>query len=115
MSAMKRGVRKEIWHGWGWTPAKRKEYELRKNDLVEAVREQLAAFNIFVANMGKGPRILERLEAAIMNYLYRSAPPFCDIPDKGMMLAPKWVTESPIMVSMSCAAKLYGIPQQLEI
>ncbi len=115
MSAMEHGIRKEIWHGWGWTPEKRKEYERRESELVEAARKQLAAFRIFVADVGKEPRILERLEATIMNTLYKDALPFCDIPDRGMMLAPRWESESPITVFMRCAAKLYGIPQQLEI
>lgn len=115
MSAMNYGVRKEIWHGWGWTPAKRKEYERKKSELVEAARKQLAAFNIFVADVGNGPRVLERLEATIMLTLYKDVPPFCDIPDKGMMLAPRWGMESPITVFMCSAVKLYGIPQQLKI
>ena len=115
MSAMKHGVRKEIWHGWGWTPEKHKEYERRESELVNAAIKQLAAFRIFVADVGKEPRILERLEAAIMNTLYKDASPFCDIPDKGMMLAPRWELENPITVFMRCAVKLYGIPQQLEI
>jgi hypothetical protein len=33
MTAMTRGVRKEIWHGWGWTPEKRKDWEERKGEL----------------------------------------------------------------------------------
>ncbi len=115
MSVMKLGVRKEIWHGWGWTPEKRKDYERRENELAEAARKQLAAFRIFVANVGKMPRILERLEATIINTLYKDAPPFCDIPDRGMMLAPRWKSEIPITVFMHCAVKLHGIPQQLEI
>ena len=115
MSDIKHGVRKEIWHGWGWTPEKRKEYERRKSQLVEAARKQLAAFRIFVADVGKEPRILERFEATIMNTLYKDPSPFCDIPDKGMMLAPRWESESPITVSMRCIMKLYGIPQHLEI
>ncbi|WP_155395344.1 hypothetical protein [Methanosarcina mazei] len=30
ISAVKYRVRKEIWHGWGWTPEKLNEYERRK-------------------------------------------------------------------------------------
>ncbi|MGB9927424.1 MAG: hypothetical protein ACPK85_03335 [Methanosarcina sp.] len=112
---MKHGVRKEIWHGWGWTPEKRKEYERRKSELMEAARKQLAAFHIFVEDVGTEPRILERLETTIMNTLYKSAPPFCDIPDRGMMLAPQWKSESPITAFMRCSVELYGIPEQLEI
>jgi hypothetical protein len=67
MAAMNRGVREEIWHGWRWTLEKRKDYEERKDALVAAARHQLAAFRVFTADVGTGPRMLERLEAAIMN------------------------------------------------
>ncbi len=115
MSVMKHGVRKEIWHGWGWTPEKRKEYERRKSELAEAARKQLTAFRIFVADVGTEPRILERIEATIMNTLYENTPPFCDIPDRGMQLSPRWKSERPITAFMRCAVELYGIPKQLEI
>lgn len=115
MDAMQHGVRKEIWHGWGWTPDKRKEYERRKSNLLEAVRKQLAAFSIFVADVGTEPRILERIEAAIMYTLYENVHPFCDIPDRGMQLSPRWKKESQITAFMHSSVELYGVPKQLEI
>jgi hypothetical protein len=115
ITAMRRGIRKEIWHGWGWTPEKRKEYERRRLMIGDAARKQLAGLRIFVAKVGKQSRILERLEASIMNRLYQEPPPFCNIPDKGMMLAPRWESERVIVVKNDCAAILYGIPQCLEI
>jgi len=115
MDAMKHGIRKEIWHGWRWTPDKRKEYECRKSELLEAARKQLAAFSIFVADVGTEPRILERIEATIMHTLYENAHPFCDIPDRGMQLSPRWKMESPITAFIHSSVELYGIPKQLEI
>ena len=115
MAAMKRGLRKEIWHGWGWTPEKRKEFEHRNTELVAGARKQLAAFRTFVADVGSAPRILERIEAAIMNALYQESPPFCEIPDKGMMLAPRWESETPMTVHFRGSAKLFGLPQKLDI
>lgn len=115
MSAMQQGIRKEIWHGWGWTPEKHNEYERRKSELLEAARKQLAAFSIFVADVGTEPRILERIEAKIMYTLYENIHPFCDIPDKGMQLSPRWKRESSITAFMHCAVELYGIPKKLEI
>ena len=113
--AMKEGIRKEIWHGWGWTPEKRTEYENRKLTIVEAARKQLAGFRIFVANVGVQPRLLERLEASIMDKLYQEPSPFCEIPDKGMMLAPRLEAEEIIVVKNECSATLYGLPKHLEI
>lgn len=115
MAAMSRGIRDEIWHGWGWTPEKRRDYEQRKCDLVAAARRQLASFRVFVADVGTAPRILERIEAAIMNTLYRQPSPCCDIPDRGMMLAPRWNSEEPIMVQMKSDVNFFGLPLEIEI
>lgn len=112
---MQKGVRREIWHGWGWTPAKREEFEARKSSIMTAVQKQLLGFHIFVADIGNEPRLLERLEAAIMYCLYKQPSPLCDIPDKGMRLAPRWSTETPITVTNECDLLLYGLPQQFEI
>lgn len=115
MTAMNRGVRKEIWHGWGWTPEKRNSYEERKTELEAAARHQLATFRVFVADVDTAPRILERLEAAIINALYGESPPYCEIPDKGMMLAPRWDSEEPITVWFRSQVNLFGLPIELEI
>ncbi len=88
IDAMQQGVRREIWHGWGWSLAKRVKFEERKLVIHEAVNRQLAGFRIFVTDVGAQPRVLERLEASIMGNLYKQPAPFCNIPDKGMMLAP---------------------------
>jgi hypothetical protein len=115
IDAAQQGVRKEIWHGWGYARKHREELEERKPIIVDAVRKQLAGFRIFVAPVGTQPRILERLEAAIMNRLHQEQPPFCDIPDKGMMLAPRRKSEAVIVVKNQCAVTLYGLPKLLEI
>jgi hypothetical protein len=115
IDAMQQGVRKEIWHGWGWSTEKREEFEKQKSIIHKAVHKQLMGFRIFVTNVGTKPRILERIEASTMNTLYQQPSPFCDIPDRGMMLAPRWNTESPILVKNKCAVMLYGLPPFLDI
>lgn len=112
---MRQGVRREIWHGWGWSPEKRAEYEERRTIILGAVQEQLAGFRIFIADVGTEPRFLERLEASVMNSLYQQPPPLCDIPDRGMMLSPRWKSENPIVVKNACAVKLHGLPDCLQI
>jgi len=37
-----------------------------------------------LADVGTEPRILERIEGAIVYTLYENTPPFCDIPDRGI-------------------------------
>jgi len=113
--AMQQGVRKEVWHGWSWTSEKRAEFEKQKSMIHIAVSRQLAGFRIFVADVGTQPRILERLEAVIMGNLYKQPAPFCNIPDKGMMLAPRWNSENPIIIKNRCTVMLYGLPLTFEI
>lgn len=115
IAAAQKGIRKEIWHGWGWNPEKRRQFEERKENIIEAVHNQLGAFRIFVANVPTSPRILQRLEASIMNILYCQPPPICDIPDKGMWLAPRWQDENPMLVVNNCKVPLHGVPQHFDI
>src|SRR5690554_394156 len=115
IDAMKQGIRNEVWHGWGWSPDKRLEFERKKNEIIDAVQKQLTGFRIFITDIGTNPRILERLEAAIMNILYEQQSPVCDIPDRGMMLVPRWESETPIVVKNSCDYKLFGLPKKFEI
>ncbi len=117
--AMKAGFRKEVWHGFWMTkkrPRKKQvDYKNRQLQIQEAVRKQLVGFRIFAADIGTKPRILERLEAAIMENLYKQPMPLCDIPDRGMMLAPRRKSEIPIIVKNECSVLLHGLPACLEI
>ncbi len=115
IAALQHGIRKEIWHGWGWTEEKRRQFENRKEAILQAARRQLSGFRIFVAQVPDYPRALERLEASIMDHLYRQPSPLCDVPDKGMMLAPRWDTEKPVIIKNRCTVILYGLPATLEI
>ena len=118
IAAAQQGVRKRIWHGWTYAAKHRDEFEERKPVILDAVRKQLAGFRIFITDtvdMRREARILERLEAAIMGNLYQQPSPICDIPDRGMHLAPRRASETPIIVRNNCAALLHGLPALLEI
>lgn len=116
--ALQQGIRTELWHGF-WmkkrTTEKQKDYESRRNEIVAAARKQLSAFRIFVAQVDPAPRILERLEASIMNALYASTGPVSEIPDRGMMLAPRWHSERPIIARNITSVILHGLPEYLTI
>ena len=119
IGAMKAGFRKEVWHGF-WMSKERPreklaEYKKEQLKIQEAVREQLAGFRIFAANIGTNKRIRERLESAIMETLYKQPMPLCDIPDRGMRLIPRRKSEIPIIVKSKCSVMLYGLPACLEI
>ena len=111
VAQLQRSVRSEVWHAWGWNAAKRAEFAARRSEIEEAALRQLAACRIFVTNVDPQGRVPERLEAAIMNRLYAAPAPFCDVPDKGMMLAPKWDNEEPVSVWNACGSKLHGLPE----
>jgi len=115
VSDMQLGRRSEVWHGWGWTPAKRAQFADRQTEIREAANRQLAGFRVFVANVETSGRVLERLEAAIMNQLYHEPSPLCDMPDRGMMLAPRRETEEPIAVGNVCGSTLHGLPASFTI
>ena len=112
------GIRTELWHGF-WTkkraPVKLTEYDFRQNELAQFARNQMSACRIFAAEFTTERRMLERLEAYIMHQLYDAPKPFCDIPDRGMMLAPRWKSEAPIRIVSHAQALLHGIPSTFEI
>ncbi len=115
IDAVQQGIRQEIWHGWGYAREHREEFKEREVVILDAVCKQLAGFRIFVADIGDQPRILERLEAAIMEHLYQQLSPVCDIPDRGMHLAARWDSEKSIVVKNYCVTNIYGLPGLLEI
>jgi len=114
IEAMRCGIRKEIWHGWGWTPEKRKDFNNRKQTILDAAHAQLGGMHIFVASVADR-RIRERIEAAIMKCLYQQPAPLCEIPDKGMSLSPRRKNESPLVVKNIADACLHGLPQTFEV
>ena len=115
INAAQQGIRKEIWHGWGYAKKHRDEFDERKLEILDAVQKQLKGFRIFVADVGEEPRILERLEASIMENLYSQPSPFCDIPDNGMFLSPRWDSEDPVYIENNCIVTIHGLSTHLEI
>jgi hypothetical protein len=111
-------LRIERWHGF-WTrkraPEKEAEYERRCEEMKIAALEQMAACRVFAAQFPTEPRLLERLEASIMDQLYKAPKPFSDIPDRGMMLAPRWDSETPITVVSRTLRVLHGLEARFEI
>ncbi|MDT8380153.1 MAG: hypothetical protein RQ739_14805 [Desulfotignum sp.] len=113
--AAERGIRKEIWHGWGYAKVHRDQFEENKVEIQEAVKKQLAKFRVFYANFRNEQRLLERVEAAIMNFLYEQKSPYKDLPDKGMMLAPRWNSEEPQTLNNRSKVTIHGLPEALKI
>ena len=118
METMQAGRRREIWHGFFTKkrpPERDKEFLRRRNEIEEAVENQLSKFRVFLAPLNRETRILKRFEGAIMNSLYEAPTPFSTIPDKGMSLSLRWEAEKPILIRNMSASKLYALPIELEI
>jgi|SRR5215203_1156270 len=118
IAAARQGDRCEIYHGWGHARRHPEVFEERKPEILDAVRKQLAGFRILVTDTGSmnlETRVRERLEAAIMDYVYEQPPPICCIPDRRMNLRPRRTSENPIIVENECAALLHGLPDLLKI
>uniref|UniRef100_A4SCB1 GIY-YIG nuclease family protein n=1 Tax=Chlorobium phaeovibrioides (strain DSM 265 / 1930) TaxID=290318 RepID=A4SCB1_CHLPM len=114
-SEAERGVRKEIWHGWGYARTHRDLFEANKLEFQQAARQMLARLRIFVADVGTEDRVLERIEASIMNMLYRQPSPYCDIPDRGMKLTPRRTDEPGMLMISHSRVTIHGLPTNLEI
>lgn len=115
--SLRTGIRKEIWPGFWFkrkTVDRQHEYENRFGEIHIAAKELLANYRVFVAPIDPRPRLLERIEAAIMNVLYIAPGPASRIPDRGMALAPRWHDEQPILVHNTTSVLLYGLPSEFE-
>lgn len=112
---VKKGIRKEIWHGWQYAAQHRDEFDERKTEIVSSVHKMLSELRIFITDPGAQPRIHERLESAILNNLYQQPSPFCDIPDRGMQLSPRRRTEDAMGVKHIYWERIHGLADIKEI
>ncbi|CCE25323.1 conserved protein of unknown function [Methylotuvimicrobium alcaliphilum 20Z] len=115
--SLKTGVRKVIWDGFWFQKncaAKKLEFDNRSEEISIATNELLSNYRVFVAPITPNPRLLERIEAAIMNTLYSTTGPTSTIPDRGMALAPRWPEEDPIRIRNSSPVLLHGLLEEFE-
>jgi len=115
--SLKKGIRSEIWHGFWFkkrSVEKQEEYNSHPEEIRLAANELLENYRVFVASVDPIPRLLERIEAAIMNTLYDAARPASVIPDRGMALAPRWPKEQPIIARNVAPVLFHGLPEEFE-
>jgi hypothetical protein len=108
------GIRKEIWHGWGYAKRHRDEFLKHKNYILPFIKKELEAYRIFITKVDD-KRIRERLEFAIVHSIYGSKEPWSNLIDGGMALRGRFNCEIPIEVRNVCSSKIYGLPEKLEI
>ena len=118
VASLKRGNRTEIWHGFYYKNRpveKQLEYDRRVDEITAAVNALLLNYRVFVAHVEPTPRILERIEGAIMTMLYNSTGPISAVPDRGMQLAPRWKREQSIFVRNVWPVMIHGLPMEFEV
>jgi hypothetical protein len=114
--SMQEGRREIIWPGFWFTknipPVLVAEYKERQEEIKQATDIFLSNYRVFVAEVPKSKRLLERLEAAIMFNLYKINGPGSDIPARGMKLTPRYNYEPPIRVHSKVNGMFHGLPEE---
>lgn len=116
-SSLTRGQREVVWPGFWFghrSVSAEREYAEREPAIQAATERLLAVYRLFLAPIEASPRLLQRVEAAIMNSLYLAGGVVGQIPDRGMALAPRWDCEAPVLVRNSCEHLLYGLPEEFQ-
>ena len=114
VKAAEQGRRVEIWHGWSYARTHREEFNERKEEILNAVENQLKSFKVFVAQV-PDKRERARFEAAIMNSIYDSTEAWAELADRGMALSKRRKDETPILIKNISDIKFYGLPETLEL
>lgn len=117
VASMKEGIRNKVWPGFWFkkrSPEMLQEYERRAAEIGVATNKLLSNYRIFVASAAPIRRLLQRIEASIMNNLYAAPGAACVIPDRGMALAPRWENERPVLVRSTAPVMLHGLPREFE-
>ena len=83
--------------------------------MIEAAgRRMMADLRLFIAEI-PDKRLRQRVEAVIIRGLYDGPKPLCDLPDRGMYLAPRREDEEPITVTNVCNSRIYGLPETMSV
>jgi hypothetical protein len=111
------GIRDEAWHGmWkGYdSPERQAERLTRRDEIAASAEEMLSKMRVFLAPLPPDKRLLNRLEAAIMNILYAGSGPVLELPDKGVHLEPRKPHEPTVLVHSLAPHFLHGLPATFE-
>jgi hypothetical protein len=115
--SFQQGKRVKVWHGFWFrkrTDEMEDEFLARCQKIESATEELLLTFRIFLAPLETEKRILERLEAAIMNVLYSGVGAVSSLPDRGMALSPRRLNEKPFLAYSTATVCLHGLPESFE-
>jgi hypothetical protein len=110
--------RVQLWHGLWYRKDRFErldEFRSRYLELAPHIDRLLSTLRVFLAPTTLEMRLLERIEASIMDRLEAAGPPISLIPDKGMRLQRRRGQEEALSVLNKPPVLLHGIPERLEI
>ncbi len=110
----KKGIRKELWHGWQYAREHQSQFWANKIAILKFVKKELIAYRLFISEVAD-KRKRERIEAAIVINIYSSKEPWSDLIDGGMAIKNRYNYEVPIEINNVCSHNLYGLPKTIEI
>lgn len=114
VESAKKGVRKELWHGWQYAKEHQNIFLENKDVILEMAESELSAYRIFISEVSDR-RKRERIEAAILINSYSLREPWVDLIDGGMSFRSRYNYEVPVEVKNVCTHKIYGLPVSLEM
>lgn len=108
------GIRKEIWHGWGYAKKHRNRFLSNRNFYKNCIVNELTEYRLFIA-AEENRRIQERIEYSIVQNLYNSKDKYCNLIDRGMMIKGRLNRETPIVITNHCQKIIHGLPPNMYI
>ncbi len=108
------GKKEALWEGmWGNGPERKIGIFFRKYpELAPQIQKFVSLFEIFLIPMKEEKRIVQRVEAAIANHLYKQEGVVGTFQDSGVMYYPRRDTEEPITVNIESSIPILGFPKE---
>ena len=109
-----KGEKEAVWEGmFGNVPERKIEVFLHKYpELAPQIQKFVSLFEIFLIPMKEEKRIVQRVEAAIANHLYKQEGVIGFFQDSGVSYCPKWDEEEPITVILEGSIPILGFPKE---
>jgi hypothetical protein len=112
--AFTRGIKKQLWPGrFGSIGRSSQEFMENFEQFAPAIAALARLYRFHVAPLAPDGRTLERVEAALANYLYDSPGIVGDFQDRGIHYRPRWPSEVPFEVAFTSVCPLLGLPAAL--
>lgn len=114
---LKKGKRVSLWDGMYLRYKSPKPDELFK--IYPTISKQIVdvarIYHFYIAILKADRRILERIESAFANHLYKQGGMIGEFQEQGLNYRPRLPSEQPAIAYFRSSAKILGLPESLEI